>query len=102
MAVANNQKTSWVPDFVKEKRFHNWYTRARAHTHTHTHTSSKANKASKASKDQLVRQARKDQLGGVPDFVEGKRLRNSCSQPSLVVHHFTTLVLHILSTFLGR
>jgi isoleucyl-tRNA synthetase len=22
--VANNQKTSWVPDFVKEKRFHNW------------------------------------------------------------------------------
>ena len=27
--VANNQKTSWVPDFVKEKRFHNWLVGAR-------------------------------------------------------------------------
>ena len=27
--VANNQKTSWVPDFVKEKRFHNWLAGAR-------------------------------------------------------------------------
>ena len=27
--VANNQKTQWVPDFVKEKRFHNWLVGAR-------------------------------------------------------------------------
>jgi isoleucyl-tRNA synthetase len=27
--VANNQKTEWVPDFVKEKRFHNWLVGAR-------------------------------------------------------------------------
>ena len=27
--VANNQKTQWVPDFVKEKRFKNWLENAR-------------------------------------------------------------------------
>lgn len=27
--VANNEKTYWVPGFVKEKRFHNWLTGAR-------------------------------------------------------------------------
>ncbi|GAB2218562.1 hypothetical protein Drorol1_Dr00001789 [Drosera rotundifolia] len=27
--VENNQKTYWVPDFVKEKRFHNWLENAR-------------------------------------------------------------------------
>lgn len=27
--LANNEKTYWVPDFVKEKRFHNWLENAR-------------------------------------------------------------------------
>lgn len=34
--LAANAQTYWVPEFVKEKRFHNW---SQQHTHTHTHTS---------------------------------------------------------------
>ncbi len=26
--LANNEKTYWVPEYVKEKRFHNWLTDA--------------------------------------------------------------------------
>lgn len=27
--LANNEKTYWVPSYVKEKRFHNWLENAR-------------------------------------------------------------------------
>ena len=30
--IANNNKTYWVPSFVKEKRFHNWLTEAKSRT----------------------------------------------------------------------